>query len=513
MLEIKITQNGKTRIERIFVIDAHSHLGQDVDGATMMNPLAPGSGTFDFWSRVEGKIVESWQQNQNQSYSTILNGISTKLEFNFTRFPFTEKLINSLHELGNKHSDLKEKLQFNSFIDQATVFPFQDVFRDKYPDALYHASNLNIARFTKRFPFSLKLIGYCRVDPTEGEKAINEVKFSREKLGLRGLKLHPRSEGWVDKTATEVPIKVLLEAAKYSMPIIFDTRGKRTIIDIGKLVGKTRDVMKRKYPELLPHFKVIIAHFAQGNVGDYDVYNTIVQPSTYGDLSMLHGKGAKNFFTDFQQWFKNHDKINVDGRDWSEYLLFATDYPYFGEIHAQKLLINMFSKDFFENGGKILDIKNILGLNQIKLLPEYNHLDVTTQEKKNKRFIVSNISEREKNSHKMILEGIAELLANNQIDIEDFYLKFKSDWKEIQNNLYLKLQKPNSDQKFQVLILNIVENLITLFTVLPEGSKRKIFEYNYFNIDDNQDLKSLLNQSYILTQQKEVSDTMKQFFI
>ncbi|MEJ2279977.1 MAG: hypothetical protein P8Y70_19855, partial [Candidatus Lokiarchaeota archaeon] len=245
-------------------------------------------------------------------------------------------------------------------------------FRDKSPEALYHSSNLNIARFTKKFPFSLKLIGYCRVDPTEGERAVNELRFAREQLGLRGLKLHPRSEGWVDKTATEVPVKVLIEAAKYSMPIIFDTRGKRTILDIGTLVARTRDVIKNKYPKLLRHFKVIIAHFAQGNVGDYDVYNTIVQPNTYGDLSMLHGEGAKNFFLDFQKWFKQTDRINIDGRDWSEYLLFATDYPYFGEMHAQKLLINLFNKEFFNNGGSIQDIKNILGLNQIKLLPEYN---------------------------------------------------------------------------------------------------------------------------------------------
>ncbi|MEJ2251807.1 MAG: hypothetical protein P8Y97_19390 [Candidatus Lokiarchaeota archaeon] len=368
MLEVFVEQENKKKIERMFVIDAHSHLGQDVDGATMMNPLAPGSGTFDFWSKVEGKIIESWQKTNNQSYSTVIDGIPTKLSFNFNRFPFTENLINSLYNMGKNYSDLKEKLQFSSFIDQAVVFPFQDTFRDKSPEALYHSSNLNIARFTKKFPFSLKLIGYCRVDPTEGERAVNELRFAREQLGLRGLKLHPRSEGWVDKTATEVPVKVLIEAAKYSMPIIFDTRGKRTILDIGTLVARTRDVIKNKYPKLLRHFKVIIAHFAQGNVGDYDVYNTIVQPNTYGDLSMLHGEGAKNFFLDFQKWFKQTDRINIDGRDWSEYLLFATDYPYFGEMHAQKLLINLFNKEFFNNGGSIQDIKNILGLNQIKLL-------------------------------------------------------------------------------------------------------------------------------------------------
>ena len=42
MLTCTIEQNGRKWEEHIIVIDAHSHLGQDVDGATMMNPLAPG---------------------------------------------------------------------------------------------------------------------------------------------------------------------------------------------------------------------------------------------------------------------------------------------------------------------------------------------------------------------------------------------------------------------------------------------------------------------------------------
>ena len=56
MLTATIEQDGKTRVENIIVIDAHSHLGEDVDGATMMNPLAPGTGTFDFWGTVQGRV-------------------------------------------------------------------------------------------------------------------------------------------------------------------------------------------------------------------------------------------------------------------------------------------------------------------------------------------------------------------------------------------------------------------------------------------------------------------------
>ena len=339
MLTATIEQGGRKRVEHVFVVDGHSHLGEDVDGATMMNPLAPGTGTFDFWGNVQGRIKTDWEKTGEQSFGTVMDGASTRISWSFTPYPFTDKLYIALQKLGKRYSDLKEKSKYYSFIDQGVVFPFQDVFRDKRPEALYRASNINVSRFTTRFPFSMKLVGYARVDPMEGEKAVKEVSYAREILGLRGLKLHPRSERWIDNVNTDKAVNVLIEAASHSMPVIFDTRGRKSILDIAALVKTTRGVIMQQYPELLPHFKVIVAHFAQGNIGDHDVYNAIVQPNTYGDLSMLHGEGAGNFFEDFRKWFQANNKYRVDNRDWSEYLLFATDYPYFGDRHAEKLLI------------------------------------------------------------------------------------------------------------------------------------------------------------------------------
>ena len=236
MLTAVIEQDGKKQIDNIFVIDAHSHLGQDVDGATMMNPLAPGSGTFDFWGNVQGKIKAEWEKSGEQSFTTNINSKRTTISWSFSPYSFTDKLYIVLEKLKQSHSDLKEKSKFYTFIDQGVCFPFQDVFRDKQPEALYRASNINISRFTTRFPFSMKLIGYGRCDPMEGEKAVNEVRYMREVLGLRGLKLHPRSEGWIDNIYSEPAINVLIEATKYSMPVIFDTRGKGSILKIGRLM-------------------------------------------------------------------------------------------------------------------------------------------------------------------------------------------------------------------------------------------------------------------------------------
>lgn len=514
MLVATIEQDGKKWREEMFVIDSHSHLGKDEDGAQMMNPLAPGSGSFDFWSKIQGRIVDDWKESGEQSFQTKMNGKNAKISFTFEPHPFTDKLFTELQKLGKRHSDIKEKLQYNTFIDMAVVFPFQDVFRDKQPEALYRASNLNISRFTNKLPFSLKVMGYCRVDPQEGQKAVNEVKYGREILGLRGLKLHPRSEGWVDAVITGEPIPIMLEAIKHSMPIIFDTRGKKTIMDLGELIRKTRNMLKNKYPELLPHFKAIIAHFAQGNVGDYEVYNTVVQPNTYGDLSMLHGEGAKNFFKDFRQWFQANNKQNIDNRTWSEYLLFATDYPYFGEIHAEKLLINLFNKDFFENGGTLRDTKNILGLNQIRILPEYNIKEEKIYKNSYATTIVSNPNypTDQKRSHEMAISALARLIADNKIDIKKFLLEFTENWSDLSENILLTTVKNSSKEEIPVYILEMIKNQVSLVSPLSSYRKWNKFGYKFFNPEDRNFFSSLMKHYYLANNIQDVEKGLLEIF-
>ena len=511
MLTATIEQGNKKRIENIFVIDAHSHLGEDVDGATMMNPLAPGTGTFDFWGNIQGRIVAEWEKNGEQSFHTTIDGVPARLGWSFTPYPFTNKLYTALEELGKRYSDLKEKAKFYSFIDQGTVFPFQDVFRDKYPEALYRASNINISRFTTRFPFSMKLIGYARVDPMEGQKAVNEVRYAREVLGLRGLKLHPRSERWIDNINSTNTVNVLIEAAKHSMPVIFDTRGRGSILDIAELVKSARSAIEQSNPNLLPHFKVIIAHFAQGNIGDYEVYNAVVQPNTYGDLSMLHGEGAGNFLEDFRKWFRANNKVAVDNRDWSEYILYASDYPYFGDIHAQKLLIYIINKRFFDTGGTIRDVKNILGLNQIRVLPEYNLPLISKQTKDVAGTIISHPS----NAHtpkELAITGLAKLIINNRIDIKSFCLQFNESWDQFNDDVVINSINVNKKQEIPVLLTDLVKNKISLFAPLNKTIKWNKFGYKYFNPHDRAFFASVFKQCYLANNEMQVNNVLSQIF-
>jgi predicted TIM-barrel fold metal-dependent hydrolase len=514
MLTCTIEQDGKKRVEHLLVIDAHSHLGQDVDGATMMNPLAPGAGTFDFWGNVQGRIKADWEKTGEQSFTTTMDGKFTKISWSFTPFPFTDRLYTELENLGKRYSDLKEKSKFYSFIDQGVCFPFQDVFRNKYPEALYRASNINVSRFTTRFPFSMKLIGYGRCDPMEGQKAVNEVKYIREELGLRGLKLHPRSEGYIDKITSEKVINVLVEAASYSMPVIFDTRGRGSILEIGKLIRSARNIIQSNYPDLLPHFKVIIAHFAQGNIDDYEVYNTIVQPNTYGDLSMLHGAGAGNFFESFRKWFISNNKQRVDNRIWSEHLLFASDYPYFGDVHAQKLMKYIINKQFFDTGGTITDVRNILGLNQLKLLPEYNASQNQKDSKSEPSLIVSNplFHQNKISTYDVSIMALARLIVENKFDIKRFCIQFKDSWNTFSEDVLLTTISKNTKQERNLLLMNLVKDQIALFAPLQSSIEWKKFGYNYFNPEDRAFFALVFKQNYLTMDVIKTVDTFSHIY-
>ncbi len=508
MLTATIEQDGKKRVENIFVIDSHSHLGEDVDGATMMNPLAPGTGTFDFWGNVQGRLKADWGATGEQSFSTKIDGKFSKITWSFNPYPFTDKLYIALESIGKRYSDLKEKSKFYSFIDQGVVFPFQDVFRDKYTEARYRASNINVSRFTTRFPYSMKLIGYARCDPMEGEKAIKEVGYAREELGLRGLKLHPRSERWIDDIKSGKPLQVLIEAARHSLPVIFDTRGRGSILDIAELIKSARSILVQNHPELLPHLKVIIAHFAQGNIGDYEVYNALVKPNTYGDLSMLHGEGAGNFFEDFRRWFKSHDKIRVDNRNWSEYLLYASDYPYFGDIHAQKLLKYIINKQFFDTGGTLNDVRNIMGLNQIKILPEYCLPQVRKDGPALPSTIISNVTNEKANTYEIAVKALAKLITENIIDITRFCIQFKDSWNQFTDDVLLNTVKRTTKDEHLLILTKIVKHHVTLLAPLIKEVPWNVFGYKYFNPKDRKFFASVFKQNYLVSEEKQAVDCL-----
>jgi predicted TIM-barrel fold metal-dependent hydrolase len=510
MLQI-IYQTPQGPVARsFFVIDCHSHLGKDVDGAEMMNPQTPGTGTFDFWTKVESRLLNDWEKS-GSSYQLSLpyNNTKVKATVTFEQMPLVRQLYLALstRNKSGTFAGAAERIQNQRLIDQAVCFPFQDQFRDKQPEALYRASNMNIARQVGKFPASLRMIGYMRCDPQQGQKALDEIDYWARSGVIRGLKLHPRSEGWVDNITSSNAVRVLMKAAEYGFPVIFDTRGKQSILDIGSLIRNTRQALSQQNPALLSQFKVIIAHFAQGNVDDEEVYNTITQPNTWGDLSMLHGQGVGQFFTSFRNYCAQHRIHEQTGRAWSEHLLFATDYPYFGDMHAKELLQAVLSQEFFDSGGTVEDMGNIIGLNQLRLLPEYQiqmQSELATPPIsciiQNTALLPTDFPKKPANPlsvDQLMYQILAGLLDDGKADINKIMFQFAGDWHHYEQEFCLVLSsKVSPDKRIPLIYQKIADSRLGLIGTLPKGSCWKHFGMKWFDRADHGALTQMFGNHY-----------------
>lgn len=97
----------------------------------------------------------------------------------------------------------------------------------------------------KRYPD--RLIGFARLDPNYGEKAILELERGVSKLGLRGVKLHPSSQNF--SLDNPYVLKIIKKASELRLPVVFDN-GKPLSppVKIGNLA------------ELVPEAIIIMAH-------------------------------------------------------------------------------------------------------------------------------------------------------------------------------------------------------------------------------------------------------------
>lgn len=130
-------------------------------------------------------------------------------------------------------------------VEKAVVFPNPNV-GDKYPEM-----NNYIAECVKRYPDIL--IGFGRVDPRRGDGAIKELVRMKEKLGLRGLKLHPMVECFrPDHPYFE---RLFEKANELEIPIIFHTGSNFSSPSLALKIAK-------KYPKIT----VILGHLREGCV-------------------------------------------------------------------------------------------------------------------------------------------------------------------------------------------------------------------------------------------------------
>lgn len=104
---------------------------------------------------------------------------------------------------------LLESMKENG-IDYSVICPVQPMNYHLEPE------NDFIAKLTQQYPKFF--LGFCRVDPRQGEKAVLEVKRAIKTLGLRGVFLHPWEEGY--RINAEYVVSVVNEAAELGVPVM-----------------------------------------------------------------------------------------------------------------------------------------------------------------------------------------------------------------------------------------------------------------------------------------------------
>jgi uncharacterized protein len=95
-------------------------------------------------------------------------------------------------------------------IDKGVIVPVQPKTYRLEPQ------NEAVAVMQMRYPD--RFIGFCRIDPRQGEYAIAELWRCVLQLGLKGLVLHPMEEGY---TINDAPaIRLVREAGSLGVPVI-----------------------------------------------------------------------------------------------------------------------------------------------------------------------------------------------------------------------------------------------------------------------------------------------------
>jgi predicted TIM-barrel fold metal-dependent hydrolase len=95
-------------------------------------------------------------------------------------------------------------------IDKSVIAPVQ-------PKS-YHLGPENDAVVIAQARYPDRFIGFCRVDPRQGEYAITELRRCVLRLGLKALLLHPMEEGY---TINDPPaVRLVREAGSLGVPVI-----------------------------------------------------------------------------------------------------------------------------------------------------------------------------------------------------------------------------------------------------------------------------------------------------
>ncbi|MHA2248111.1 MAG: amidohydrolase family protein [Candidatus Hodarchaeales archaeon] len=343
------------------LVDMHTHIGRvkiETTKGTSQRTNRP-QDIVNLYEKLQYEIHKRISQNQSDYYVSL---------------PPVEELSRPLYPI------VKKLLQFDSskkrgwIVDHIVCFPFNDLFH-KATKPKFIKSNQYVRQQTQSFDFSFRFIPFCRVDVTD-DGASEEVKKSVS-LGQRGLKLHPMSQGWIEKIKTPECKKVLQTAGELSIPVIWDVPNKGVAIDITTIAEEARE-------DVSTPVNVILGHTAF-DYSSSEVFECLSKNGMYNETSGMRGKDVEIFFSNVMQ---------VEG--WEEKTLFGTDSNYFGVLQAADFITFLLSwkfKELIEKNGHDIEplsaAAKILGVNALRIIPPLwaeNQISQKNQKGKSKRF-------------------------------------------------------------------------------------------------------------------------------
>lgn len=325
---------------RLYIVDAHHHMGKEKS-----HKNTP-SGSYDFYASLWFEMQKIAQQKIDED----------SLLFEPVRVEGAN--------LSSRCFDSREnwaRLNHGWLIDRTIVFPYTDDYSipQNPNEPSFKVSNDKIAGWTTRAPHSTRLIGFARVDPMDEKRekglAVKELERSILDLGLRGLKLHPLAQLFVDSIDGKITKDVVKRAGELGIPVIFDTRNITTVSKIKNLVESIRN--DPECGNAMRGLKVILAHCGM-SPGAPRLYEALRDPAIYAETSTLHDLDVSVLFESAVE------RLNRTDFSWSEKILFGTDFSFLS-VQAADIILYLLSHDF---PGSLADAQRILGGNALSLI-------------------------------------------------------------------------------------------------------------------------------------------------
>ena len=223
--------------------------------------------------------------------------VSCRLPLFLSLAPYTFVMIIDIHNHvglseGGTYGEKEELLSLmdSCAIDKAVIFAIDEKERGD----TYSLQNDAIMKLVKQKPD--KFIGFCRIQPKAGQKAVDEMVRTK-KMGMMGLKLHPRTDKFMPEDAREV----LKMAEKFAWPVLLHT-------------DHHSDYPLKDWVNTIQRFSSLVFILAHGGKDDW---------CEAGQIAMA----SSNVYLETSTLSYNRSKFLIETVG-CEKMLFGSDYPY-----------------------------------------------------------------------------------------------------------------------------------------------------------------------------------------